>query len=127
MNADLTINSLVFAQKYNDRDAGSVRTDVSRGVNLPEILTIKNQSYTDSSTKLPGRRTVVRIDRHVADSGGNIVTGLECHVVVAVPTSAAVTTADVQATLTRMITLLSGTTVTGGLDLKDEIFVNQEQ
>lgn len=127
MDANLTINSLSFVSKYNDRDAGSVRVETSRGVNLPEILTIKTQNYVDSSTKIPGRRTMVRVDRHVAGLDGGVISGLEAHVVVSVPARAEIETADVQAVVSRLITLLAGATVTGGLDLKDEIFVNQEQ
>jgi hypothetical protein len=127
MDANLTINSLSFVQKFSDRDAGSVRMETSRGVNLPEILTIKTQPYTDSKTKIPGRRTMVRIDRYVAGDAGDIISGLEAHVVLSVPERAEIETADVQACIVRLGTLLMGTTVTGGLDLKDEIFVNQEQ
>lgn len=127
MDANLTINSLSFVTQWNDRDAGSSRRETSRGVNLPEILSVRNSSYVDSTTKISGRRTVVRLDRHLSDGAGGITTGLEAHMVVSVPGKPEVTTADVQAVVTRLITLLAGTTVTGGLDLKDEIFVNQEQ
>lgn len=127
MDANLTINSLSFVSKYNEKDAGSERREISRGVNLPEILTVKNRDIVISKTKQPARQTTVRLDRLVADANSNIVEGLAVTVGMIVPTTSAVTTADVQACLTRIITLLSGTTVTGGLDLKDEIFVNQEQ
>lgn len=127
MNANLTINGLSFVQAYNDKDAGSIRRETSRGVNLPEVLTIKNQSYVDSATKIPGRRTLIRVDRSVDDGAGGIISGLEAHVVVSVPAKAQVETADVLACVTRLITLLAGTTVTGGLDLAEEIVINQEQ
>lgn len=127
MDNNLTINSLAFNLRYSDKDSGSERREVSRGVNLPEILTIKSQNYTDSATKVPGRRTVVRVDRHLSDGAGGITAGLEAHVVVSVPSKPEVTTADVQACITRLITLLAGTIVTGGLDLKDEIFISGEQ
>lgn len=127
MDSNLTINSLSFVLQYSDKDAGSSRRETSRGVNLPEILTIKSQAYTDSKTKIPGRRTVVRFDRFLDDGAGGITEGLEAHVVVSVPNKAEVTTADVQAVITRLITLLAGTTVTGGLDLKNAILVNLEQ
>lgn len=127
MDNNLTLNSLAFNLRYSDKDSGSERREISRGVNLPEILTIKSQKYTDSSTKIPGRRTVVRVDRHQASAAGDIVTGLSAYVVVTIPEHEAVGTSDVQAVITRILTLLAGTTVTGGLDLKDEIFVNGEQ
>lgn len=127
MNNDLTINSLSFVHQYSDKDSGSVRNETSRGVNLPEILSVRNRQITLSDSKLPARQTTVRLDRHVAASDNSIVKGLECHMVVTVPASSAVGTADVQACVTRLLTLLAGTTVTGGMDLKDEIFVNQEQ
>lgn len=127
MNADLTINGLTFKLQYSDKDAGSSRREVSRGVNLPETLTIKSQSYIDSKTKIPGRRTVVREDRAVSDGAGGVTEGLAAYLVVTVPNKPEITTAEVQAVLTRLITLLAGTTVTGGLALSDAIFVNQEQ
>lgn len=126
MDANLTINSLAFNLAFSDQN-GSERRETSRGVNLPEILTIKSQKYTDSVTKLAGIRTVARVDRYVSDPVAGIVPGLEAHIVVSVPTLASVGTSDVQAVVTRLLTLLAGTTVAGGLDLKDEIFVNREQ
>lgn len=127
MDQNLTINARSFVQQYNDRDAGSVRVDTSEGINLPTTLTIKSQRIVDSATKIPGRRTVVRIDKAVSSEAGDIVSGLEAHVVVTVPTHAAVETADVQAIISDLLFLLGPAAMAGALDLRDEIFVNQEQ
>lgn len=127
MNTNLTINGRSFVQRFNDKDAGSVRVDTSEGVNLPVQLTIKSQPYVDSVTKIPGRRTVVRIDKPVESADGEIISGLEAHVVVSVPNKADVETADVQSVISDLLFLLAPAAIANALDLSDEIFVNQEQ
>lgn len=127
MNANLTINSLSFNQQYSDKDAGSSRLEISRGVNLPEILTIRHRQIVDQKSKLPARQTVVKLERHEDSGAGDVLAGLEIHTVITVPQHTAVSTADVQAVVDRMITVLAGTTVTGGLGLGTAILVNAEQ
>lgn len=127
MNANLTINSLSFNQQYSDKDAGSSRLEISRGVNLPEILTIRHRQIVDQKSKLPSRQTVVKFERHEDSGSGDVLAGLEIHTVITVPQHTAVSTADVQALVDRMITTLAGTTVTGGLGLGTAILVNAEQ
>jgi hypothetical protein len=125
MNADLTLNSLSFKQVSNS-ETGSIRRESSRGVNLPEVLTIRHQSYTDNGTKVPGVRTNVRFERFVAITSGQIVP-VVASLTVAVPLDTAILSADVTAVIDRMVNLLHGTTNTSGLELRDEILVNKEQ
>jgi hypothetical protein len=125
MNANLTISALTFTQTKSG-DAGSERREVSRGVNLPEILTIKHSEYVDSATKLRGIRTLVRIDRYVAITDGRIVP-VSFYCVAAVPADALITSADVVATKDRMVNLIHGATNTSGLDLGANLFVTKEQ
>lgn len=124
MNNDLTISTLAFKLKASDIVDGSERRETSRGINLPEVMTIKSQKYVDSATKLPGKRTVLRFDRYVAGTDGQPVV-VSAYLVSAVPSDAAVTSADVTATLARIKGCIDDTAP--NLDLIDEIFINGEQ
>jgi hypothetical protein len=123
MNADLTISTLSFKLAFSDKD-GSERREISRGVNLPEVMTIKSQTYVDSATKLPGKRTVLRFDRYVAGTDGKPV-AVSAYLVVAVPNDTAIVSADVLAVIARINGVLDATSP--NLDLGDEIFVSGEQ
>lgn len=123
MNNNLTISTLSFNLSYNDK-AGSERREVSRGVNLPELMTIKSQPYVDSATKVAGKRTVLRFDRYVEGTDGKPV-AVSAYLVVAVPTDAAVASSDVLAVIARINGVIDATSP--NLDLGEEIFVTGEQ
>jgi hypothetical protein len=123
MNAALTLSSLTFNLSKSG-DAGSERREVSRGVNLPEILSIKHREYVDSRTKIPGIESLVKIDRYVALTSGQIVP-VTASLVVRVPSDALVTSADTLASVERIAQLIQEDD--SGLDLADEIFINKEQ
>jgi len=123
MNANLTIDTLTFNQIFSDK-AGSLRREVARGVNLPTELKIAHADYTDSATKLPGKRSLARADRFIELSTG-IVAPVSAYIVVTHPTDADVTSTDILAVIQHLITLLQEDD--SGLDLMDEIFVNKEQ
>lgn len=124
MNNDLTISTLSFKLRASDITDGSERREISRGVNLPEVMTIKSQQYVDSSTKLPGKRTVLRFDRYIAGTNGQPII-VSAYLVVAVPSDTAVTSADVLAVISRINGVIDNTAP--NLDLADEIFINGEQ
>jgi hypothetical protein len=124
MNADLTISTLTFTQAFSDKSAGSERREVSRGVNLPEIMTVRHQEYTDSVTKLKGIRSVLRFDRHMALTAG-IIAPVSAYLVVTVPSDPAIGSSDVLAVVERIAQTIQEDD--SGLDLADEIFVNKEQ
>lgn len=84
MNADQTYNSIVFKKSYDNKDE-SVRQSIIRGMNTPDILTIKSQNYTDSKTKISGRRHVVRLDRTDMNGGATAQTNAAVYVVLQVP------------------------------------------
>jgi len=84
MNADLTFNSIVFEKSFDEKD-GSERRSTARGINLPDILTIKSQDYTDSETKVPGRRYTGRVDRINVDATSGQFYTVSAYFVVAVP------------------------------------------
>jgi len=121
--ADLTINTLTFAQKWSD-ESGSFRNEVSRGANLPTELRIAHSKYTDSKTKLPGTRSLVRFDRTVAGSAGNPVV-LSAYVVVTVPTDTGIVNADITAVVGHLLGLLDNTSP--NLDKVSDIFVTRLQ
>lgn len=124
MNANLTIDTLTFNQNYSDKD-GSLRTEVSRGVNLQERLRIKHRPYTDSRTKRPGTESVVQLERDQTLSDGTIAVGVLAQFKVSHLTDSGVASSDIIASVQRLISLLQEDDL--GLDLMDEIFVNKEQ
>lgn len=125
MNADLTINALTFKQVYSDQKE-SLRRETSRGSNLPTEMRVAHQEYTDSKTKVPGMRHLVRFDRHVSLTNGTIVP-VSAYAVVSVPADTAVVSSDITSVVQCLNNALFASTQTSGLDLNDEIFVNGEQ
>lgn len=125
MNSNLTIDTLTFNQVYSDKSE-SLRREISRGVNLPTEMRVAHQEYVDSKTKVKGMRHLVRFDRFVTLSTGAIVP-VSAYTVVTVPKDASVVSADVLAVVQHLNNALFASTQTSGLDLKDELFVNQEQ
>lgn len=92
MVSDLTFNAIVFKKSFDSEDK-SVRQSTARGINTPDQLTIRSQSYVDSSTKVPGTRFTGRIDRVDIDANlQKIVTS--AYFVVAVPGTAAQASVD---------------------------------
>jgi hypothetical protein len=111
--------------KYSDK-SGSVRSEVSRGPNLPTTMTISHQQVTDSKLKVPATRSLLRVDRtQVLDSTTGLVGDVSAYVVVQVPQGASITSSDILAAIQSLIDVLQEDD--SGLDLMDEIFVNREQ
>lgn len=124
MDNNLTIDTLVFNLRYSDKSDGSERRETSRGVNLPEIMTVKHRDIVDTKTKKSSTQSVLRFDRMLALSDGTIA-GPEAHIVVTCPKDTNVTSADILAVIQRLVTVLQEDD--SGLDLANEIFVNLEQ
>ena len=123
MNDNLTVSALAFNLKAKDLVGGSERREISRGVSLPEIMTIKSQDYVDSSTKIAGVRTVLRFDRHLLMSTG-VIAPVSAYLVVTRPKDTGVVTADVQVVVERIVHTIQEDD--SGLNLADNIFVNGE-
>jgi hypothetical protein len=86
MNADLTFNTIVFKKSFDEK-GGSERKSIARGINTPDKLVIKSQSYVDSVTKVAGTRFTGRVDREDIDANlQKIVTSM--YFVIAVPATA---------------------------------------
>jgi hypothetical protein len=123
-NLTLPTGSLVFSLQYSDK-TGSSRRNVTRGVNLPEYMLVKHQSYKDSLTGLPGNQSALIFEYHKALADGRIAAVCRATVKVQTLVDSNVGSAEVQAVLARVVDVLQEDD--SGLDLGDEIFVNQEQ
>jgi hypothetical protein len=124
MNASLTLSTLVFGQQYSDK-SGSLRQEVSRGVNLPTRLLIRHQDVIDSATKLPAVRSSIRTEYAQALTAGGIANGVTATLTVQALKDTAVTSAIILAVVELLAQLIQEDD--SGLDLADEIFVNKEQ
>jgi len=125
MNNNLTVSTLAFNLIYSDQN-GSLRREISRGASLPTELLIKHQDYVDSTTKVAGKRTLVRLDYYMTMTDG-VIRPVSLYTVLARPTDPLVTAGINTALEAMMVNLLHGTTNTSGLDLETEIFSNGEQ
>lgn len=67
MDADQTYNSILFKKTFDLKEE-SQRQSITRGINTPDIMTIRSQAYVDSETKVPGTRYTCRIDRVMIDA-----------------------------------------------------------
>lgn len=124
MDNNLTIDTKVFNMGYSDK-TGSLRRETSRGSNLPELMQVKHQSYTDSVTKRPGNQSVLIFEYTKALADGTIAVVARASLKVQSLTDSNVGTAEIQAVLSRIIGTIQEDD--SGLDLGDEIFVNREQ
>jgi hypothetical protein len=126
MNNDLTINAIPFVLQYSDK-TGSLRRNVSRGINLPTDLRISHNDAVESSTKLKTRRSMVRFDRHVELSSG-VIAPVSLYVVAVVPQDSAVTSDDTSALAFHLQNFLyAAGGNTSGLDLIDNVIDSKEQ
>lgn len=121
MLGDLTLNTLTFVKTEADSQTGSKWKETSRGVNLPENLTLRSQPYVDSKTKKSGIQTQLFLER-IVTLADTTLGGPSVSLVVRVPSDSGVVASDVASLITRLVNLLHGTSNTLGLDLKDEIF-----
>lgn len=124
MDNNLTIDTLPFTLSYSDK-TGSLRRNVTAGANLPETMQIKHQTYTDSATKRPGTQSVLIIEKSKALADGTIAVVARATLKVQSLTDENVGSTEILAVLSRVITIIQEDDA--GLDLQDDIFVNQEQ
>lgn len=102
MNADLTFNTIVFKKSFDEK-GGSERRSTTRGLNTPDVLSIKTQDYVDSKTKVSGQRYTGRVDRTTIDANLQSIT-TSCYFVFAVPgTALAADVNDVLATFKAVV------------------------
>jgi hypothetical protein len=124
MNQNLTVSTLSFTQQYSDK-SGSLRREVSRGLNLPETMQIKHQLYTDSVTGKPGQQSALIFEYYKALSDGSIAPVARATLKVQSLVDTNVGSTEILAVLERIIGTIQEDDT--GLDLGDEIFVNKEQ
>lgn len=102
MNADLTFNSIPFKKSFDEKD-GSERRSTLRGINTPDVLTIKSEQYVDSKTKVPGVRYLYRIDRTTIDSNLRSITTAMYGVIQVPSTALPADVTDVTATFKAVV------------------------
>lgn len=124
MDANLTISTLTFTQRYSDKNE-SLREEVSRGVSTPERMFVKHQEYIDSATKRPGRQSALIFEYVKPLADGTIATVARATLKVQSLTDTAVTSTEILAVLERVINTIQEDD--SGLDLGDNIFVSREQ
>lgn len=124
MDNNLTISTLSFNTQYSDV-SGSLRREVSRGMNLQERMYVKHQKYTDSATKRSGNQSALIFEFDKALADGSIATVARATLKVQSLIDPNVSSAEVLAVLERIISTIQEDD--SGLDLGDNIFVNQEQ
>jgi len=115
MNNDITVSGLAFKLIYSDK-TGSLRRETSRGTSLPTELLIKHEDYVDSKTKVPGVRTLVRLDYYMTMTDG-VIRPVSLYVVCSKPSDPLVTSGIVTSLEAMLVNLLHGITNTSGLDL----------
>lgn len=87
MDDNITLNSIVFKRTVSKDPLSAVRRSSTRGINLPDVLTIKVQDTVNSTTKQPETRfQLFRVDRTEADTEGKPVTG-SIYMVAVVPSN----------------------------------------
>jgi len=86
MNADLTINTIVFAKSFDEKE-GSTRTSTARGINTPDLMVIKRQDTVEGKNKVATKRYLVRFDRVTIDDNLQSIT-TSAYMVIVVPSTA---------------------------------------
>lgn len=124
MDNNLTISTLSFNQQYSDL-TGSLRREISRGMNLQERMFVKHQTYTDSKTKILGNQSALIFEYDKALASGLIATVARATLKVQSLIDPNVSSTEVLAVLERVINTIQEDDT--GLDLGDNIFVNREQ
>jgi hypothetical protein len=124
MDTSLTISTLTFTGAYSDK-SGSLRREVSRGLNLPELMEIKHQEYTDSVTKRRGNQSALIFTFVKALADGTIAPVARATLKVQSLIDSNVGSTEILAVLERVINTIQEDDT--GLDLGNEIFVNKEQ
>jgi len=124
MDTSLTVSTLTFTGAYSDK-SGSLRREVSRGLNLPELMEIKHQEYTDSVTKRRGNQSALIFTFVKALADGTIAPVARATLKVQSLIDSNVGSTEILAVLERIINTIQEDDT--GLDLGNEIFVNKEQ
>jgi hypothetical protein len=124
MNAQLTLSTdKVFDLQYST-EAGSLRREISRGINLPQELRIKHRTVTDTKTGLKSQQDLMQFDRIMLLSSG-LYAPVRVKLTVESPVDSGVASADVLATVEFVAQMIQEDD--GGVNLADDMFVKKLQ
>lgn len=130
MNADITLKSKVYKMVYSDK-AGSLRRSITDGAAKPHELRIAHSEATDSVSKQPVARRLLRVDMTHLDTGGINPSPVKVSAYMVVQHGLGIyqpTTADIELAVDTLVQALAGTGAdASALDLADEIFAAGEQ
>lgn len=127
MDNNLVVRGINFNLLYSDVD-GSVRRDVSRGVNLPYYLRIRHQDVTDTKTKRLSRQSQIQVERHELSSDGVTILPFTATLTLRYPKDTGITSEESRDPLWVLINLLNeDTNPEDNLALMNQIFTNNEQ
>lgn len=129
MNASLTINTKVLNQVYSDKDGSLRRAAPLDLVSIGQLsLTIAHQDYTDSKTKVPGRRSVMRFQQDAVNpaTGQSLIAFAQ--LTVGRPSDATITNGDILAMIDGIRQMLATTSAdASALNLASAFAVTGEQ
>lgn len=130
MNADITVKAKSYKTIYSDKN-GSLRRSITDGATLPHELKIAHTEATDSRTKIPTTRSLMRLDMTHLDTGGVNPSPLPVSVQIVVVKGKGLyqpSQTAIELAVDSVIQALTGTGAdASALDLTDEIFVAGEQ
>lgn len=121
MDNNITVTSgHEFKMNYSD-EKGSVRTDSASTLGNQRRCRIMHADYTDTNTKVSGRRHVCRFERDVTDPITGKPAMVVMQLVAQIPTTSAISSSDVTSELSYLTSFLA----TAGVP--SAILVNEEQ
>jgi hypothetical protein len=130
MNADITVKAKAYSLLYSDKTE-SKRRSVTDGATLPHYITISHVDAIDRKTKLPVKRSTLRIDMSHLDTGNvnpSPVPVTASLVVIQGQGLYQPTTTAIELVVDSLIQMLSGTGAdASALDLTDEVFAGLQQ
>jgi hypothetical protein len=93
MDDNLVMNGRTFTLQYKDAE-GSVRKDVSSGINLPSYLRIRSQQVLENKTKRPAIQTQVSCEVSVLSSDGVTILPVMATLTIRIPQDTGIDTSE---------------------------------
>lgn len=129
MDLNLTLKTKAVKLIYSDKDGSLRKADVGDIVSNGQLsLTIAHQDYTDSKTKVSGKRSVMRFQQDTVNSatGNNLIAFAQ--LTVGRPSDSTITDEDILAMIDCIRQVLSTTAAdAAALGLASNFAITQEQ